>query len=56
MKALSATILAALLGASTLPALAAPLQQSTSLSTPVPAPLPADDDTDKEKDKDKKSD
>jgi hypothetical protein len=56
MKALSATVLAALLGVMALSAYAAPLLQSTALSTPVQAPLPADDDTDKDKDKDKKGD
>jgi hypothetical protein len=53
MKALSATVLAALLGLLALTAQAATTPGSTALSSDIQAPLPADDD-DKEKDKDKK--
>lgn len=50
MKALSATVLAALLGVMALSAYAAPLSASTA-STDIQAPLPSDDDKDKDKDK-----
>ena len=54
MKALSLAVLFALLGAFQLAAYAAPVAQSTGVSSTLQAPLPADEDKDKEKDKDKK--
>ena len=56
MKALFATLLAAMLSAMAVLAHAAPLSPSTALSTDIQAPLPSDDDKDKDKDKDKKGD
>jgi hypothetical protein len=54
MKALFATLFAAMLAAMAVMAHAAPLSPSTALSADHQAPLPSDDDKDKEKDKDKK--
>jgi hypothetical protein len=54
MKALFATLFAAMLSAMAVMTHAAPLSPSIALSTDIQAPLPADDDKDKDKDKDKK--